>query len=537
MIWTLPDKKSYFFDTIDSAATASQTFNGHDVYLGVGIAKEAVAQTKRGKSNNILAMPALVADIDVDAKGVASKKPRFKNREAALEFVSSLPLQPTIVVWSGGGLHLYFCFNEPFEINTPQDSVEILNLSKGWNGFLQKEALKLGVSIDSVWDMTRVLRVPGTMNHKTSEARPVEVLELNAETRYNPDDFENYLTYDKSDYGVVVPSKTFGSLVLSAEAQPPARKLEALLANNSDFEEAYRRTRKVGDQSASAYDMALANYTAIAGWTPQEICNLLIYSRSRHGDDLKLREDYMSNTIAKAMQPRELNENVKVAEELFDKAKEQKKNKWDKVTIDKDKDKEEFSAAIASLQELLNLPVIEFNQYGQSQFATYSVKFIDESVDQFPSVVNFYSQKTWLTLADARGAEDRPPLKSKEWTRVKSLIKAVLNLTLDADYENRTKTIRWIKTFAGGQILTANDGGDPNLPFIHHDKYFLRLTPLLNFVKRTREVPATFTPQQLGALLEELGFKTLNTTTPLNKARCRYKVCEVKDLLDLKTPI
>ena len=197
MLWTLPDKKSYFYNTIDTAVEASRGFNGHDVYLGVGVAKGAVGGGKRGKSDNILAMPALIADIDVEAEGVVSKKPRFKDRAAALEFTKSIPLQPTIVVWSGGGLHLYFCFRELFEIGSPNDSVEILKLSKGWNGFLQKEALKLGVSIDSVWDITRVLRVPGTMNHKTETPRPVEVIEINPDARYNPDDFEDYLCYDK----------------------------------------------------------------------------------------------------------------------------------------------------------------------------------------------------------------------------------------------------------------------------------------------------------------------------------------------------
>ena len=63
----------------------------------------------------------------------------------------------------------------------------------------------------------------------------------------------------------------------------------------------YERERKdLKDQSASSYDLSLANYCVQAGWTDQEIVNLLIESRRKHGDDLKLRYDYYQRTIAKA---------------------------------------------------------------------------------------------------------------------------------------------------------------------------------------------------------------------------------------------
>jgi hypothetical protein len=46
--------------------------------------------------------------------------------------------------------------------------------------------------------------------------------------------------------------------------------------------------------------MSLASIAVTAGWTDQEIVNLLIYQRRKNGDDLKLREDYYARTIAKA---------------------------------------------------------------------------------------------------------------------------------------------------------------------------------------------------------------------------------------------
>lgn len=55
-----------------------------------------------------------------------------------------------------------------------------------------------------------------------------------------------------------------------------------------------------GGLDASAYDLSNANIAAAAGWTDQEIADLIIWWRTKHGFDLKLRQDYYQSTIAKA---------------------------------------------------------------------------------------------------------------------------------------------------------------------------------------------------------------------------------------------
>jgi hypothetical protein len=61
----------------------------------------------------------------------------------------------------------------------------------------------------------------------------------------------------------------------------------------------YRKNGR-NDCSPSSYDMSLANYAARAGWSEQEIVNLLIWVRRNHHVDLKLRHDYYSRTLARA---------------------------------------------------------------------------------------------------------------------------------------------------------------------------------------------------------------------------------------------
>ena len=62
----------------------------------------------------------------------------------------------------------------------------------------------------------------------------------------------------------------------------------------------------MADQSPSAYDMSMATIALGAGWSDQEVVNLLICWRRKHGHDLKLRENYYVMTLDKAKEPIEI---------------------------------------------------------------------------------------------------------------------------------------------------------------------------------------------------------------------------------------
>jgi hypothetical protein len=99
------------------------------------------------------------------------------------------------------------------------------------------------------------------------------------------------------------PSAEAGPLALRADAEPPAEKFAALMSNDTRFAETWNRKRvDLHDQSASAYDLALADVAAAANWTAQEIANLIIAWRRKHGQDVKkaLRKDYISRTLIRA---------------------------------------------------------------------------------------------------------------------------------------------------------------------------------------------------------------------------------------------
>ena len=97
------------------------------------------------------------------------------------------------------------------------------------------------------------------------------------------------------------PEETGGGLALDPDAEPSAVRLDALLTADPKFRRSWGQDRK--DQSPTAYDLSLATMALGAGWSDQEVVNLLICWRRKHGHDLKLGEGYYEIILSKAKEP------------------------------------------------------------------------------------------------------------------------------------------------------------------------------------------------------------------------------------------
>jgi len=97
-----------------------------------------------------------------------------------------------------------------------------------------------------------------------------------------------------------------GLFVLDPNANPPFEKFDLLCEIEPKFRASWDHKRAdFDDQSCSVYDQSLANFAALTRWPDQEIANLLIAHRRKHGADLKLRADYFERTIRTARQAAE----------------------------------------------------------------------------------------------------------------------------------------------------------------------------------------------------------------------------------------
>jgi hypothetical protein len=298
-VFTKPGEESQFFRESETAAQyAWENRWKSDVYVGVALPKRGLPSRRRGKVSDLVALVALGADIDISGSAHARGKRYAPTREAALQLVHDLPLQPTFTVFTGHGLHAWWVFRRPWRFHGSRDRERAASLAAGWQATIQAHAHRRGFEIDLVGDLTRVLRVPGTLNYKLGKRVPVVVLRQDKRARYDPCDFNQFIvnkTVAASQADIPIAFR------LRGDAEPPQGKFKALLKANPKFRASWHRKRDdLDDQSASGYDLSLASMAFIDGWSDQEVVNLLIAWRRKHGEDLKLRHDYYEHTLRTA---------------------------------------------------------------------------------------------------------------------------------------------------------------------------------------------------------------------------------------------
>ena len=144
-------------------------------YVGVATRKAPLSDGARGGITDCASVPALWVDIDVRGPNHVSADlpPSLK---AATALIDEYPDPPSIVVETGGGLQAYW----GLERSMPNDS-ELARLLARWGATWTALSQAHGWRIDNVWDISRVLRLPGSINNKQLHA-PVPVV-LRQESR------------------------------------------------------------------------------------------------------------------------------------------------------------------------------------------------------------------------------------------------------------------------------------------------------------------------------------------------------------------
>ncbi len=185
------NREGWYNDAANSAMLARDKGN---VYFAIGVQGQQ-PHKGRGKQAGVVALPGLWADIDVlGPNHVATNLP--PTLEDAWKIIRAVPLKPTVVVYSGGGVQPHWLFREPMETATDKDRRAANRLSKGFQGLLAGVAARNGWSIDNTADICRLLRVPGTYNRKQETPVLVEFEVIDCGQRYNPSDFEELVNLE-----------------------------------------------------------------------------------------------------------------------------------------------------------------------------------------------------------------------------------------------------------------------------------------------------------------------------------------------------
>lgn len=316
LIWEKGEKQktSHWFKDLDNALEHIREHGkDQDTYVGCGVSGQALTAYQRCKANDIAGIPGAWLDIDIQ-DSVHKKTNLPKNEEEALAIVNSFPLKPTIIIHSGHGFQCWWVFEKfvSFKSHKVRDEADDLLYQFQWT--MRDKARSMNCEIDMTHDLSRVLRIPETFNHKTKPPVPV-VLTYSNGNFCNPVEFRNSIKELRITLGDAAtpigervketPRELLeeGEFVLDPKAVPPEDKFDVLMAFEPRFKASWNKERKdfeKKDNSPSVYDLSLATFAAYAEWTIQEVVDLLIAFRRKHGLDLKLRKDYYQATYNRA---------------------------------------------------------------------------------------------------------------------------------------------------------------------------------------------------------------------------------------------
>ena len=200
----LPDRKTLWFkvNEIEKVLAAVKKYGAKtNTFFGVGLRRKVLQNNLRGSENDILTITTLYADLDIRSNAHAETALPCSTDEA-IEFLNSLPLKPSIIVNSGNGLHAYWLLDTPFKIQSTKDKDYITSIFKGWSKFVNANARERCWKLDNVSDLARVLRVPGSINHKLKNGSICEVLGCNR-TRCHLSEFEAYMDNSETNHEMV----------------------------------------------------------------------------------------------------------------------------------------------------------------------------------------------------------------------------------------------------------------------------------------------------------------------------------------------
>jgi len=149
--FSLPDNLP---DAEDYIRFEARNAEGFGIYYGVGLHGLKPAQVDghntRPKDDTVSCVPGIWADLDLGGNAAVKTE--------AAEQLQGINPRPSMVIDSGGGLHAYWLFDEPFFLANDQDAESVRAMVRG-----------MALALDSdrkVCNPSRIMRLPGFVNTK-----------------------------------------------------------------------------------------------------------------------------------------------------------------------------------------------------------------------------------------------------------------------------------------------------------------------------------------------------------------------------------
>lgn len=268
-----------------------------NVYFGMGLQSRSLSHTQRGTEATVCAVPGLWADLDTDAghMGTGTRKTYPPTKQDVLTLLAEgQPAPPTFVVDSGNGIHAYWLAREPWTLENQAERIRAKLAVRGLEVRLRSVAITKGWTTDSVHDIARVMRIPGTINRKEGlPDQPCRILSA-SESVYNPSDFDGWVPEGVTARPELQQELVGGDFTIKCDANVP-EAVHVLCRDTTDprFDRSWKRTRTdITDTSASGWEASLCTLmvSAIPGIDNQTLMDMCASMRRLNNDSKTPRQ-------------------------------------------------------------------------------------------------------------------------------------------------------------------------------------------------------------------------------------------------------
>lgn len=280
---------------VDNIPNIPSVWKDVELYFSVNSSAQKRGERQKMHTDDVAALGCLFAEFDAKdyAGGLDEALARIQDLQVFI---------PSVIVASGGGYHCYWLLDKPYIVHTTTDRDRAQAVQRAWVYEVGGDA--------SVHDLARVLRVPGTFNHKYNPARPVEFVTFDLDRRYSFDGLERVVWETMEQLKATEPVSAPNRAALGLDDHQLIQKAMSAATNGAQFSGLWRGDRSFfpvrnGKPDQSGADQSLINLLAF--WTGKDDARMdRLFRQSGlmrpKWDERRTNGTYGSETIDEAIQ-------------------------------------------------------------------------------------------------------------------------------------------------------------------------------------------------------------------------------------------
>ena len=428
----------------------------------------------RGLKEDTGAVVAFGADLDIAAPERKGKKNLPPDFETVMKIVDALPFRPSRLIDSGRGVHAYWVFSSTVELINEQEIDRAAELAELFHRSIVIPAVnEVGAyDVDSVFDLPRVLRLPG-FKHIATGRTVSEIHGPKGGVYGGLYDYEE-LTAEVERIAAEIAKRSGTPATATGKApavdadgwdltrQPQYGVIETLKKNTRFLQ--ILKNKAADLPSASEVDFAVACICLNLEIDNEEIARVLVWIRAEMGANPKRGShgalvEYYQMTIANAKKRRGEQDQVtdvlqRIKAEREARTAPAKPAKQSKSTDKTKKAPAEPTTplsevmrdvAMETLRRELGLPLARVLKY-HSHRPLYELHFDDADIPVECTIEDLITPKNFQARVAAVTDKLVPSFGRKDWNNLASLLLSVVERA-DLDLTTKTQLEEWLNDY------------------------------------------------------------------------------------------